>query len=110
MSIERLPFAYEFRNKVMKMRKERGSEEFVSVVSDECEQEIARIFAEKLSRAVESQPLEDSHPRLKRNFYIAWRWSNLESLNKYAQHRLESHPEDINKFLSALIVSAIMET
>ncbi len=101
-NIERLPFAYEFRDKIRKFRKERGSEEFVSVVSDECEQEVARIFAEKLSRAAESQPLEDSHPLWKRSFYIAWSRGDLESLRHYAHRRLESHPEDVGKFLSAL--------
>jgi hypothetical protein len=35
--IERLPFAYEFRDKIRKFRKERGSEEFVAVVSDDCD-------------------------------------------------------------------------
>jgi hypothetical protein len=102
-NIERLPFAYEFRDKIRKFRKERGSEDFVSVVSDECEQEIARIFAERLSRAAESQPLEDSHPLWKRSFYIEWRRGDLKSLRQYAQQRLKSRPEDVGKFLSALI-------
>jgi len=102
-NIERLPFAYEFRDKTRRFRKERGSEEFVAVVSDECEQEIARIFAEKLSRAAESQPLEDSHPLWKRSFYIEWKRGDLKSLSRYARHRLESHPEDVSRFLSALI-------
>ncbi|SRR6266545_2256055 len=101
-SIDKLPFACEFRDKVRKMRKERGSEEFISVVSDECEQEIGRIFAEKLSRAAETQPLEDSYPLFKRRFYFEWKTSDLESLRQYAQHRLESHPENVSEFLSAL--------
>lgn len=102
-NIEQLPFAYEFCNKIRKLRKERGSEEFVSVVSDECEREIARIFAKKLSRAAESQPLEDSHPLWKRSFYIQWRWGDLESLRQYALRRLKNHPEDVGKFLSGLM-------
>lgn len=101
-NIERLPFAYEFRDKIRKFRKERGSEEFVSVVSDECEQEIARIFAKKLLDAAESQSLEDSHPLWKRSFYIAWRWGDQASLRKYAKRRLENHPGDVGKFLSGL--------
>jgi hypothetical protein len=100
-NIESLPFAYEFRRKIRKFEKE-GSEEFVRVVSDGCEQEIARIFAEKLSRAVKSYPLEDSHPDYARNFYIQWRWGNLESLQQYAQRRLGNRPGDVGKFLSAL--------
>jgi len=101
-NIEGLPFAYEFRRKIRKYKKEEGSEEFVRVVSDECEQEIARILANKLSRAVKSHPLEDSHPHFARNFYIQWRWGNLESLRQYAQRRLGNRPGDVGKFLCAL--------
>jgi predicted KAP-like P-loop ATPase len=101
-NIKGLPFAYEFRRKIRKFETEQGSGEFVRVVSDECEQEIARIFANKLSDAVRSHPLEDSHPLLARSFYIEWRWGNLESLRQYAQRRLEKRPEDVSKFLSAL--------
>jgi|SRR5215831_4967428 len=101
--IERLPFAYEFRDKIRKFRKERGSEEFVAVVSDDCEQEIERILAKKLSDAAESQPLEDSHPLWQRSFYIGWSWGDLKSLRQYAHSRLENHPEDVGKFLSALM-------
>jgi predicted KAP-like P-loop ATPase len=101
-NIEGLPLAYEFRRKIRKFEKGEGSEEFVRVVSDECEQEIAHIFAEKLSRAVKSHPLEDSHPDYARNFYIEWRWGNQESLRQYAERRLDRHPEDVGKFLSAL--------
>jgi hypothetical protein len=103
-SIERLPFAYEFRNKIssFEIEKEQGSNTTVRTVSDECVQEIGRIFAEKLSRAAESQPLEDSHPLWKRKFYLEWSWYNLESLRRYAHRRLGNHPEDVAKFLSAL--------
>jgi predicted KAP-like P-loop ATPase len=101
--IERLPFAYEFQQIIRKFRKERGSEEFVEVVSSQCEREIGHIFAEKLARAAESKPLEDSYPQLKRSFYIAWRWCNQESLRQYAQRRLQEHPEDVSKFLSAVL-------
>jgi predicted KAP-like P-loop ATPase len=102
-NIDRLPFAYEFSRKIRKLRKEQGSEEFVSVVSDECEQEITRILADKLAEAAEIKPLEYSHPLWKRNFYIAWRWGNLESLRQYARRRLERHPEDVSNFLGALL-------
>jgi hypothetical protein len=102
-NIERLPFAYEFRDKIRKFRKERGSEEFVAVVSDKCEKEIAHILAKKLSDAAESQPLEDSHPLWGRSFYIQWRRGDQESLRQYAHRRLESHPGDVGKFLSALL-------
>jgi hypothetical protein len=101
--IQRLPFAYEFRDKIRKFRKERGSEEFVSVVSDQCEQDIAHILAVKLAQAAENQPLEDSHPLWQRSFYIAWSRGDLKSLRRYAHRRLENHPEDVGKFLSALM-------
>jgi hypothetical protein len=101
-NIEGLPFAYEFRDRIRKFRKEEGSKEFVRVVSDECEKEIAHIFIEKLSQAVESQPIEDSHPQLTRTFYNAWKWDDQESLRQYARRRLEKRPEDVGKFLSAL--------
>jgi hypothetical protein len=101
-NIKGLPFAYEFRKKIRKYKKEEGSEEFVKVVSEECEQEIARILAEKLLIAAESQALEDSHPLWARSFYIEWRWGDLESLRQYANRRLGDHPEDIDKFLNAL--------
>jgi hypothetical protein len=80
-----------------------STSEFVAVVSDECEQEIARILAKKLSDAAESQPLEDSHPLWQRSFYIAWSRGDLKSLCQYAHRRSENHPEDVGKFLSALM-------
>jgi len=101
-NIKGLPFAYEFRKKIRKYKKEEGSEEFVKVVSEECEQEIARILAEKLLIAAESQALEVSHPLWARSFYIEWRWGDLESLRQYANRRLGDHPEDVEKFLNAL--------
>jgi hypothetical protein len=102
-NIKKLSLAFEFRDKIRKFRKEQGSEEFVSVVSDECEQDILRILADKLAQEAEIEPLEDSHPLWKRSFYIVWRWGNLESLRQYARRRLESHPEDVSKFLGALL-------
>lgn len=98
-----LPLAYEYRWRVRKLKKETGSEELVAVVSDECEEEIARIIAGKFAKAAESVPLEDSHPLYKRSFYIQWRWGNLDSLRSYAMANLARNPIYISKFLDALL-------
>lgn len=102
-NIERLPLAYEFSRKIKKLKKEPYSEEFVAVVSDQCEHEISQIFAAKLASSAESVPLEDSHPQYRREFYIAWRWGAQESLQQYAQRRLQKRPEDVGRFLNAVM-------
>lgn len=102
-NIEQLPFAYEFVRKIRKLRKEHGSEEFIAVVSDQCEGEIGRIFAQKLAKMAESAPIEDMHPKMKRPFYSEWRWAAPESLQQYIRRRLQEHPEDVGKFLNAVL-------
>jgi predicted KAP-like P-loop ATPase len=97
-AIESLRLAHEFFGKIRKF-KGQGSEALVGIVSDKCEQEIARIFAEKLAQIAESQPFEDSGLFSKERFYLEWRLSDPESLCQYARHRLESRPEDVGKFL-----------
>jgi len=101
--IERLPLLYEFLQKIWMFEiEEEDSNKTVKAVSEECVQKIARIFAEKLSHAAESQALEDLHPLWKRKFYLEWSWHNLESLRQYAHRRLRNPTEDVAKFLSAL--------
>ena len=102
-SIERLPLGYEFCDRVRKLRKEEGSIEYDAVVSDECEREIFRIFADKLSLAAELSALEDEYPLFKRGFYIHWRWHNQQSLQEYAERRLSANASDVGKFLNAVL-------
>lgn len=102
-NIERLPLGYEFCQRIRKFKKEEGSSEFVAVVSDPCEREILRIFADKLARAAQTVPLEESHPLFKRAFYIHWRWSNLESLQQYALDRLSYNAKEVVRFLNGLL-------
>jgi hypothetical protein len=101
--INTLPLAYEYRQRIRKLKKDRDSDELVAVVSDECEQELARIIAGKFAKSAEAIPLEDSYPLYKRNFYIEWRWGNLDSLRSYAKQYLKRNPTHIGKFLDALI-------
>jgi hypothetical protein len=102
-AIDRLPFAYEYCQKVRKVRREEGSDEFVILVSDECELEINRIFAAKLAASAEVAPLEDSHPRLKHQFYTAWARHDPESLRAHVRRRLESRPEDSVRILNGIL-------
>lgn len=94
---------YEYLQKVRKVRKERGSEEFIAVVPDQCEREIGRIFAAKLAKTAESAPIEDIYQKMKRNLYIEWRWNDPESLRQCIRRRLQKQPEDVGKFLSAVL-------
>ena len=92
----------QFTRMMKKMRKESGSDEFVRVVSDECEQQIGRLFVETLAKAVTESPLEDTHPKIARSLYIKWRDYDLEGLSRYVQARLEANPCEVHKFLTAI--------
>jgi predicted KAP-like P-loop ATPase len=108
--IEQLPFAYEYYHRVKKLKKDHFSDEYVAVISEECEAEVARIVARKLSQSANTQPLEDSHPLWKRQFYIHWRWHDQASLQAYARQRLEQHPADVGKFLTAILGLSELES
>jgi hypothetical protein len=102
-TIDRLPFPYEYLGRVRKVRKEHGSEEFVAVVSDECEREIESLFCSKLRAAAETGSIEDSYPNWRRNFYLFWGRCDPQGLGEYLRGRLQDHPEDANKILSAIL-------
>jgi predicted KAP-like P-loop ATPase len=94
-AIDTLPLAYEYLQKVKRIQKEHGSEDFIA--------DTGRIFAAKLAKAAESTPIEDMHPEMKRSLYIEWASGDPVSLRDYIRRRLQERPEDVGKFLNAVL-------
>lgn len=99
--IEPLPFAYDYSSWMRKMKKTHYSDEMVSVVSEQTEQRIKEIVAERIAAFAEGEPIERKYPHDAQQLYQLWAFAHKENLRDYLQRRIEAHPSDAAEFISA---------
>jgi len=99
--IEPLPFAYDYSSWMRKMKKTHYSDEMVSVVSEQTEQRIKEIIAERIAAVAEVEPIERKYPYDAQQLYQLWAFENKQSLRDHLQRRINASPSDAAEFISA---------
>ena len=99
--IEPLPLAYEYSSWMRRMKRSHYSEEMVSVISEETEEEIKRIIVRRIVTLAQEEPIERSYPLDAQQFYRMWAFVEKESLREYLKLRIETHPTEAAEFISA---------
>jgi hypothetical protein len=99
--IEPLPFAYDYSSWMRKMKKTQYSDEMVSVVSEQTEQRIKEILAERIAALAEVEPIERKYPHDAQQLYQLWAFANKQSLRDYLHQRISVSPPDAAEFISA---------
>jgi hypothetical protein len=99
--IEPLPLAYDYSSWTRRMKRSYYSEEMVSVVSEECEQEIKRIIVQRIAAFAAEGPIERTYPMDAQQLYQLWAWVDKDNLREYLKRRTESQPSEIAEFISA---------
>ena len=99
--IEPLPFAYDYSSWMRKMKKTQYSDEMVSVVSEQTEQRIKEIVAERIAAFAEVEPIERKYPHDAQQLYQLWAFADKQSLRNYLQRRINASPSDAVEFISA---------
>lgn len=99
--IEPLPFAYDYSSWMRRMKRSHYSEEKVSVVSEQAEQQVKRILVERIAAFAESEPIEKRYPHDAQQMYQLWAFVDKERLRDYLQRRIKTSPSEIPEFISA---------
>jgi hypothetical protein len=99
--IEPLPFAYDYSSWMREMKKTRYSDEMVSVVSEQTEQRIKEIVAERTAAFAEVEPIERKYPHDAQQLYQLWAFADKQSLRNYLKRRINASPSDAAEFISA---------
>jgi hypothetical protein len=99
--IEPLPFAYDYSSWMREMKKTRYSDERVSVVSEQTEQRIKEIVAERIAAIAEAEPIERKYPHDAQQLYQLWALADKQSLRDHLQRRINKSPSDVAEFISA---------
>ncbi len=99
--IEPLPLSYDYSSWMRRMKRSHYSEEMVSVVSEECEQEIRRIIVQRIAAFATEGPIERSYPMDAQQLYQLWASVDKNGLREYLKRRTEAHPSEMAEFISA---------
>lgn len=99
--IDPLPFAYDYSSWMRKMKKTQYSDEMVSVVSEQTEQRIKEILAERIAAFAEVEPIETKYPHDAQQLYQLWAFTSKQSLRDHLLRRINAKPSDAAEFISA---------
>lgn len=99
--VEPLPFAYDYLSWMREMKKTQYSDEMVSVVSEQAEQQIKEIVAERIAAFAEVEPIERKYPHDAQQLYQLWAFADTQGLRDYLQRRINARPSDAAEFISA---------
>ncbi len=83
------------------MKKTQYSDEMVSVVSEQTEQRIKEILAERTAAFAEVETIERKYPHDAQQLYQLWAFADKQSLRNYLQRRINASPSDAAEFISA---------
>ena len=98
-----LPFAYDYSSWVRPVKRSHYSEEKVSVVSSECESRISKIIVARIAAEAKDEPIESRYKIDAQNLYRLWSALEPDSLRDYLGSRLREHPQDVGRFLAAVL-------
>jgi hypothetical protein len=71
------------------------------VVSEQTEQRIKEIVAERIAAFAEVEPIERKYPHDAQQLYQLWAFADKQSLRNYLQRRINASPSDAAEFISA---------